>query len=139
MTIRSRLVSLAVMSLVIVLASSTPTTAQKDAAQPIRVRISQPVLKALIVRRVLPEYPEAALKRHLDGAVTITVLIDTHGDVEKTSNAAGDPLLVLAVTDSVKQWKFKPYYLNRKPVPIESQVTITFELKDGKGTVHSAI
>src|SRR5689334_7779972 len=50
MTIRSRLVSLAVMSLVIVLASSTPTTAQKDAAQPIRVRISQPVLKALIVR-----------------------------------------------------------------------------------------
>ena len=115
---------------------SISTGAQQDTNQPPRVRISEPVLKAFLVHKVIPQYPEEALKRGVEGTVTVEVFIDAQGNVEKTSDADGDPLLVPAVADAVKQWKFKPYYLNRKPIPIESQVTLTFELKGGKGTAR---
>jgi TonB family protein len=134
--IKSRAVCVAAMTLVIVLATSVPATAQQDTSEPTRVRISEAVLKAFLLHKVLPEYPEDALKRGIEGTVTTDVFIDSEGNVERTANADGNSTLVAAVTDAVKQWKFKPYYLKRKPIPIESQVTLTFELKGGKGTVR---
>ncbi len=136
---KCRAVPLCAILLLTAAAATVPALAQHDTLQPTRVRISQAVLQAFIVHKVLPEYPEAALKSHVEGAVTVTVFIDAHGDVEKTSDAKGEPLLVPAATEALKQWKFNPYYLNKQPVEVESQVTITFELKGNKGTVRSAI
>ena len=30
--------------------------------------------------------------------------------------------------DAVRQWRYKPYYLNGEPVEIETQITINFKL-----------
>lgn len=133
-TTRSTVVAVWIAALVI--SANVAALAQQETGNPLRVRISEGVLRALVVHRVLPEYPADALKRGVDGKVTVKVFIDTQGDVKQTSAVEGDPLLATAATEAVKQWKFKPYYLNRKPVPIESQVTITFELKGNKGTVR---
>jgi TonB family protein len=109
---------------------------QDSALQAARVRVSEAVLQAFIVRKVLPVYPKDALERGVDGVVTISVLIDQHGVVEKTWDADGDPLLATAVADAVKQWQFKPYYLNKQPVQVESQISISFELKENRGIVR---
>jgi protein TonB len=30
--------------------------------------------------------------------------------------------------DAVRQWKYKPYFLNGEPVEVETQVTVNFKL-----------
>jgi TonB family protein len=109
---------------------------ENGAQQAPRVRISEAVLQAFIVRKVLPVYPKDALERGIDGVVRINVLIDQRGIVEKTWDADGDPLLATAVADAVKQWQFKPYYLNKQPVEVQSQISISFELNGDKGIVR---
>jgi len=64
---------------------------ENGADQAARVRISEAVLQAFIVRKVLPVYPKDALERRIDGVVTISVLIDRHGIVEKIWDAMAIP------------------------------------------------
>jgi protein TonB len=33
--------------------------------------------------------------------------------------------------DAVQQWRYRPYYLNNKPVEVETQVTVNFTLSGG--------
>ena len=33
-----------------------------------------------------------------------------------------------AATDAVRQWKYKPYFLNGEPVEIQTQITVIFKL-----------
>jgi protein TonB len=33
-----------------------------------------------------------------------------------------------AAVDAVRQWKYKPYYLNGDPVQIETQILVNFRL-----------
>jgi TonB family protein len=124
------------MFLIVISGTKVLAAPQKDAFQPTRVRVSHAVLQLFIVHKVLPEYPEAALERGIQGVVTISVLVDQNGVVQKAWDANGDPALVPAVSDAVKQWKFKPYYLNKKPVQVEGQVVVTFELNGTKGIVR---
>ena len=30
--------------------------------------------------------------------------------------------------DAVRQWKYKPYYLNGEPVEVQTQITVNFKL-----------
>jgi len=38
-------------------------------------------------------------------------------------------LLAPAAIAAVKQWKYKPYVLNGRPVAVETQVSVAFELQ----------
>lgn len=44
---------------------------------------------------------------------------------------SGHPLLIPAAIDAVKQWKYKPYLLNQKPVEVETTVLIKFVISGG--------
>jgi protein TonB len=37
-------------------------------------------------------------------------------------------MLTHAAYDAVRQWKYRPYYLNGEPVEVETQVTVNFIL-----------
>jgi protein TonB len=41
---------------------------------------------------------------------------------------SGDGLLSRAAQEAVKQWKYKPYYLNGEPVEIQTQILVNFKL-----------
>ncbi len=41
---------------------------------------------------------------------------------------SGDGILGRAAMDAVRQWKYKPYYLNGEPVEVETQITVNFKL-----------
>ena len=41
---------------------------------------------------------------------------------------SGDPVLGRAATEAVRQWKYKPYYLNGEPVEVETQISVNFKL-----------
>jgi TonB family protein len=91
------------------------------------LRISQGVSQGLLIKRVQPKYPQAALAAHTAGAVQIEATIDKEGKVVNLKVLSGNPVLAHAALDAVRQWRYKPYYLDGEPVEIETQITINFK------------
>jgi protein TonB len=90
-------------------------------------KISQGVLQGLLIKRVQPKYPPAALAVRAQGAVQIEATITKEGNVVSPKVLSGDPVLARAAVDAVKQWRYKPYYLDGEPVEIQTQITINFK------------
>lgn len=55
-----------------------------------------------------PEYPELARKLNIRGTVRVQLLVAPDGHVKETKVLGGSPLLVQAVVDTVKKWKYEP-------------------------------
>lgn len=94
--------------------------------EPVRVggRVREPEL----VKRVEPHYPELARQTHLSGVVLIDAIIDENGNVVEMKVVSGHPLLIQSGVNAVRQWKYKPTYLNDTPVPVQLIITVTFKL-----------
>jgi protein TonB len=106
------------------LMSASPNLPQPSLAT---LRISQGVSQGLLIKRVQPKYPQAALSAHVQGAVQIQALIDKEGKVVNLKVLSGDPGLAHAALEAVRQWRYKPYYLDGQPVEIETQITVNFK------------
>jgi len=106
--------------------SSTPTLPSAAPAQTLKV--SQGVSQGLLVKRVQPNYPQLARQMHLQGAVELMAKISKTGDITEVKLINGDSVLSRAAIDAVKQWKYKPYYLDSQPVEIQTQITVNFKL-----------
>jgi TonB family protein len=91
------------------------------------VRISQGVSQGLLIKRVQPKYPQAALAVRAQGAVQIEATINKEGNVTNLKVLSGDPVLARAALEAVRQWRYKPYYLDGAPVEIETQITVNFK------------
>lgn len=53
-------------------------------------------------------YPDEALKKGVEGKVTLTIVVDAKGNVSQAKVLSGPPELVSAAVASVKMWKFEP-------------------------------
>jgi periplasmic protein TonB len=100
-------------------------------APPLRIRVSQGVSQALLLKKVNPEYPVNALRTRIQGSVVLHVLISKAGDVSTVELITGHPMLAPAAIEAVKQWKYKPYLLNGQPVEVDTQVLVQFMLPLG--------
>lgn len=110
--------------------SSAPISVPK-VATPQRVRVSQGVTQGLLVRRVQPTYPPLARQARIQGSVLLQAEISKDGAIQNLRLISGHPMLAPAAIDAVKQWKYKPYYLNGEPVEVETQITVNFSLSGG--------
>jgi protein TonB len=108
----------------LVAASSTPAPQVSLAT----LKISQGVSQGLLIKRVDPKYPPSALAMHVQGAVLLDATINREGQISNVKVVKGDKVLARAAADAVKQWRYKPYYLDGQPVEIETQITVNFKL-----------
>ena len=108
------------------LANANPTRTESAAQQ---AHASKEEMAALVLIKVPPEYPEAAKKAHIQGQVVLRAIIGKDGDVEKLQIISGHPQLVPAAIDAVKQWKYRPYLQEGKPVEVETEIDVNFTLK----------
>jgi TonB family protein len=106
------------------MSSASPTLPRPSLAT---TRISQGVSQGLLIKRVQPKYPLAALATHAQGAVQIEATIDKEGHVTNLKVLSGDPILAHAALDAVRQWRYKPYHLDGEPVEIQTQITVNFK------------
>jgi protein TonB len=102
-----------------------PANAPQPAAH--TLRISQGVSQGLLVKKVAPVYPQRALAMRIQGAVELLATISRDGNVSEVKLLSGDTMLARAAMDAVKQWKYKPYYLDDKPLEIQTQITVNFK------------
>jgi periplasmic protein TonB len=104
-----------------------PATVAAKPAQ-LTVKISQGISQGLLVKKVQPAYPASAKQLHLEGTVEVLATITKDGNVSSVKLLKGDSILGRAAIDAVRQWKYKPYYLNNDPVEAQTQVTVNFKL-----------
>jgi protein TonB len=110
--------------------SSTPVAVPK-VATPQKVRVSQGVAEGLLVHKVTPQYPPLAKSARIQGSVVLQAVISKSGAIENLRLVQGHPMLAPAAIDAVKQWRYKPYYLNGEPVEVETVITVNFTLAGG--------
>lgn len=91
------------------------------------IRVSQGVSQGLLIKRVNPVYPHAALAIHAQGEVQIEATVNKEGMVVNPKVLSGDAVLAQAALAAVRQWRYKPYYLDGEPVEIKTQITIKFK------------
>jgi TonB family protein len=95
---------------------------------PEKIRVGGNVQSAMIVTKVPPLYPALAKVAGVQGAVRLAVIIAKDGTVQEIHVLDGPPLLVQAAMDAVKQWVYKPTFLNGDPVAVETTIDVNFTL-----------
>ena len=110
--------------------SSTPVSVPK-VATPQKVRVSQGVSQGLLIKKVQPPYPPLARQARIQGQVVLQADISKDGTIQNLRLISGHPMLAPSAIEAVKQWRYKPYYLNGEPVEVETQITVIFSLSGG--------
>jgi periplasmic protein TonB len=104
------------------------TPAAVPHAAPQALRVSQGVSQGLLVKKIAPVYPPQAVQMRVQGSVQILASISKDGNITDVKLINGDPILARSAMDAVKQWKYKPYYLDGQPMEIQTQITVNFSL-----------
>jgi TonB family protein len=75
-----------------------------------------------LIKSTPAEYPEEALKKNIEGKVTLRITVNANGRVSDAKALSGPPELFQAALDCVKQWEFEP----PAHAPVVSIAEITF-------------
>ena len=103
---------------------------------PVRPTAARPplishMMEGNLIRKVRPDYPPLARQARIQGAVVLQAVISREGSIENLQVLSGPPLLVPSALAAVRQWRYRPYFLNCELVEMETQVTVNFVLGGG--------
>lgn len=90
------------------------------------VSLPEDLSEKLLLKSVPPSYPEQALKLGLEGPVVFQAWIARDGTVQELKLVRGPILLGKAAYNAVKQWRYKPYFMNGQAVEARTFVTVNF-------------
>jgi len=107
--------------------SQTESKGDED-SQATSDQVPGPATSSYLLRRVVPNYPEQAEKQRVEGPVVLNVLVARDGSVQEVNVISGNPELVRAAVEAVKQWRFQPQQVKNNPVEFETQITVNFSL-----------
>jgi periplasmic protein TonB len=85
-------------------------------------------MQANLLHRVAPQYPTPARQMGIQGSVIIKAVISGEGTIEQAQVLSGHPLLISAALNAVRQWKYRPYFLNGQAVDVETEIRVNFIL-----------
>ncbi|MFY9910969.1 MAG: energy transducer TonB, partial [Candidatus Sulfotelmatobacter sp.] len=63
------------------------------------------------------------------GSVVLEAVIGSDGVVEGLRVISGPSILTSAAQQAVRQWRFKPYLQNGRPVETKCTVTVNFSIR----------
>jgi protein TonB len=92
-----------------------------------RVQLSPQTAENVTVS-VPPNYPVLARQMKVQGVVLLQALISREGTIQELQVLNGPGILATAAREAVKQWRFKPYYLNGQPVETQARITVNFTI-----------
>ena len=101
------------------------------------VRVSRGTLSPLLVRKVTPDYGAVVRQTGINGAVTFRALIGCDGHVRAVTIVSGPEVLRQATVDAVKQWVYRPYLIDGRPVAVE--VTEGISMNFGADILYEAV
>ena len=93
-----------------------------------RIRVGGNLQAAHLLTKIAPKYPAEAKAARVQGTVSLAVVIGKDGLVLNIDVISGDPLLVGASVEAVRQWVYQPTLLNGEAVEVVTQVDVNFTL-----------
>ncbi len=100
-----------------------PADAAMPAIEP--VNVAELTERALLADQPAMSYPASA--KGQQGTVILQVLIGRDGTVQDAKFVQGSLAFARTAIDGVRQWKFKPYTMNGRPVSVQTSLTIKFK------------
>jgi TonB family protein len=83
---------------------------------------------AMLIHRVEPIFPTLARQAGREGRVELHALIGSNGTVRSLQALEGDPMFYPSALDAVRQWRYKPTFLNGRPVEVDTHITVIYKL-----------
>ena len=90
-------------------------------------------MQAKLIRQPKITYPEMAKQARVSGTVSLMAIIAKDGTMKRLELIEGDPMLVMAAMEGVKQWVYQPTLLNGEPVEVQTTIDVNFTLQDDNG------
>jgi TonB family protein len=97
-------------------------------AQAQRIRIGGALQAKKVFHQTRPEYPAEAKRTGVQGIVQLKAVIGMEGNVMSLEAVSGPPVLVKPSLEAVRQWKYRPTFLNGNPVEVESTIDVNYTL-----------
>jgi protein TonB len=82
----------------------------------------------MLIHRVEPVFPTLARQTGREGRVELHALIGTDGAVRSLQFLEGDAMFYQSALDAVRQWRYKPTFLNGRPVEVDTHITVIYKL-----------
>ncbi len=92
------------------------------------VALSEDISRQMLLEKVLPSYPEEAIRARLQGPVVLQAWIGRDGTIQDVKLLRGSLLLGQAAYQAVRQWRYQPYLINGRAVEAQTLVTVDFKL-----------
>ena len=131
--------------------AAVPNSTKHVALQPLTMEVvagakqnvSHPTTVAATTEQVVqmasakaPDYPLLGGQTSVQGSVLLQALIGADGLVEDMRILSGPSILVPAAREAVRQWRFKPFVQNGKPVETQARVTVNFSINVSNTTAR---
>ncbi len=100
-----------------------------ESGEPNGITLRPGMAAGLVIHKVQPSYPPAARRARVQGTVFLRAVIGKDGNIKNLSAISGDPMLVDAAIEAVRQWRYKPYILSGGPVEVDTMITVNFALQ----------
>jgi protein TonB len=96
--------------------------------EPVRIPVGGDVQAAKLIKRVVPSYPALAKTARVSGTVRLSGIIAKDGTIQQLQVIGGNPLLIAAAVDAVRQWIYRPTTLNGETVEVIAPIDVIFTL-----------
>jgi periplasmic protein TonB len=93
------------------------------------LKVSQGVLTAKAISLPQPAYPSLAKQIHIQGPVTVQILVDEEGRVVSAQTMTGHPMLLAAAKEAALRARFTATKLSGQPVKVQGLITYNFVLQ----------
>ena len=103
------------------------------------VMVGEDGIRRSASKTVMPDYPEASKKRRSKGVAVVGVQYDGDGTVELVNVLeAPDEEIKNAVSEAVKQWRFRKSTYRGEPLSVRGKLTFYFSIDQaGRGKVSN--
>lgn len=100
----------------------------QEAFPVIAASVSHAVIPGDLIRKVDPAYPLSARAQRITGPVVLEIHVGQDGTVRNVRTISGDPQLVGAAVDAVRQWQYAPTLVDGHAIEVTKQITVRFKL-----------
>jgi TonB family protein len=100
----------------------------KGSSHPVPVRVAAAVMASNLISKVDPVGPNPCdMCGRIGGTIVLRALISKSGRIEKLSVLSGPDMFKRPVLTAVRQWSYRPFLLNGKPVEVLTTIAVPFE------------
>ena len=119
--------------------NSAGTQSPDQPARPRPIHVSSEVMLGLVEHKTMPVYPDQAMSKGIQGDVIFKIGLDESGKIVSRVLVEGDPVLVAASVDALRNTRFRPYLLDGTAVKVEGQLGFHFAVEKNGGGISGHV